>query len=275
MKNPFNQRLQSFSLLTFLITMLVCALQPRLHADPLIVRHVQGTFHGFLELRSQDGQVVASGDRPQVVHGARITSQTSFTFKDGSTDEETTVFSQHRTFQLISDHRIQKGPFFPHPMDVFVNARTGQVTTRTTGKDGKDEVRTDHLQLPADLVNGMIPLVIENLGAGAAPTTVSLVAATPKAILVKLVISKVGEDTYSLVGTMRKATHYEIKIELGGVAGFVAPLIGKAPPNIEIWVVTGQAPTFVKEQGPIYPDGPMMTIQLTSPAWPDSPKSGD
>jgi hypothetical protein len=275
MKNLFNHRLQSFFLLAFLITMLVCAIQPRLHADPTLIRHVQGTFHGFLELRSQDGQVVASGDSTQVVHGDRITSQTSFTFKDGSTDEETTVFSQHRTFQLISDHHVQKGPFFPHPMDVFVNARTGQVTTHSTGKDGKDEVRTDHLQLPADLANGMVPLVIENLGPGAPQKTVSLVVTTPRAFLVKLVISKAGEDNYSLVGTTRRATHFEIKIELGGVAGFVAPLIGKAPPNIEIWVVTGQAPTFVKEQGPIYPDGPMMTIQLASPAWPDSPNSGD
>ena len=271
MKNPFKQRLQSW----FLIILLVSAMQQRLHADPLIVRHVQGTFHGFLELRSQDGQVVASGDSTQVVHGDRITSRTLFTFQDGSTDDETTVFSQHRTFQLISDHRIQKGPFFPHPTDVFVNARTGQVTTHATGKDGKDEIRTDLLKIPIDLANGMIPLVIENLGAGAAPATVSLVAATSRAFLVKLVISKVGEDTYSLIGSMRKATHYEIKIELGGVAGFVAPLIGKAPPNIEIWVVTGPAPTFVREQGPLYPDGPTMTIQLASPTWPGSPKSGD
>jgi len=99
--------------------------------------------------------------------------------------------------------------------------------------------------------------------------------ATPKPLVVKLVITKRGEDNYSLVGSPRKAIHYEIKIELGGVAGIVAPLIGKEPPNIEIWAVRGLAPTFVREQGPIYPDGPIMTIQLASPAWPDSPKSGD
>ena len=93
--------------------------------------------------------------------------------------------------------------------------------------------------------------------------------------MAKLVISKIGEDSYSLVGTSRKAIHYEIKIQLGGVAGFVAPLIGKAPPDIEIWTVTGQAPTFVREQGPLYPDGPVMTIQLVSPIWPDASKSAD
>ncbi len=268
---PLMPRLQSWSL----IALLVCAAQPTAQADAPIVRYAQGSFHGFLELRSQDGQIVASGDSTQVVHGDRVTSRTLFTFKDGSIDDDTTVFSQRRVFQLISDHHIQKGPFFPHPMDVFVDARSGQVTIRTAGKDGKEEVRTDHLQLPPDLANGMVPLVVENMASDAPEKTVSMVVATPKPLVVKLVISKLGEDNYSLVGSTRKAIHYEIKIQLGGVAGIVAPLTGKEPPNIEIWAVTAQTPTFVREQGPIYPDGPTMTIQLTSPAWPDSPKSGD
>jgi hypothetical protein len=103
-----------------------------------------------------------------------------------------------------------------------------------------------------------------------------MVVATPSPLVAKLVISKIGEDNYSLVGFTRKAIHYEIKIQLGGIAGVVAPLIGKAPPNIEIWTVTGEAPTFVREQGPIYPDGPVMTIQLTSPTWSDAAsKSGN
>jgi hypothetical protein len=257
----------------FLTALLVCAVQPRLHADPTPVRKVQGTYHGFLELRAPDGQVVAYGDSTQIVRGDQITAETLFTFKDGSIDDETAVYTQRHTFQLISDHHVQKGPFFPHPTEVFINARTCQVFTRSTGKDGKGEFRTDRLQLPADLANGIVPLVIENMGA-AAQKTVSLVVSTPKALLVQLVISKVGEDSYSLVGTTRKATHYELKIVLGGIAGVVAPLIGKAPPNIEIWAVTGQAPTFVKEQGPMYDDGPVMTIQLISPDWPDAPKSG-
>jgi hypothetical protein len=275
MKNLFDLRSRFFSLLAVLVTTLTCAMQPRLNADPPVVRYVQGAYHGFLELLSPDGQIVAFGDSTQVVHGDRVTSQTIFTFKDGSTDEETAVFSQHHTFELISDHHIQKGPFFPHPLEVFVDARSGQFTTRTTGKDGKEEFKTSHVQLPADLANGIVPLVVENMGAGDSSKTVSMVVATPNPLMAKLVISKIGEDSYSLVGTTRKAIHYEIKIQLGGVAGFVAPLIGKAPPNIELWTVTGQAPTFVREQGPIYADGPVMTIQLISPTWPDSAKSGD
>jgi hypothetical protein len=275
MKTSFFRHPRSISLLAILVTMLVCAIQPRMYADPPVVRYFQGTYHGFLELLSPDGEVVAYGDSTQVVHGDRVTAETIFTFKDGSTDDETTVYSQHRTFQLISDHHIQKGPFFPHPMAVFVDARSGQFITRTTGKDGKEEVKTSHIQLPADLANGMVPLVVENMGPGESSKTVSMAVATPTPLMAKLVISKIGEDNYALVGTDRKAVHYEIKVVLGGVAGFVAPLIGKAPPNIEIWAVTGQAPTFVREQGPIYPDGPVMTIQLISPTWSDASKSGN
>ena len=270
MERLFAQRLRSWSL----ITLLVCAWLPSAQADPMPVRYVQGTFHGFLELRSETGHVVASGDSLQFVHGDRITSETIFRFKDGSIDDETTVFSQHRTFQLISDHHVQKGPSFPYPMDVLIDARSGQVTVRSTGKDGKEEVKTDHVRLPPDLANGMVPLVIENMRSDAPETTVSLLVAAPKPRLVKLTISNRGEENCSVVGALRKAIHYEIKINLGGVAGVVAPLIGKAPPNIQLWIIGGQAPTFAREQGPIYPEGPMMTIQLASPTWPDSPKSG-
>jgi hypothetical protein len=97
---------------------------------------------------------------------------------------------------------------------------------------------------------------------------------SPKPRVVKLVISPRGEEPFSIAGASRKAIHYEIKIEIGGVAGLVAPLVGKAPPNIQIWVVGGQAPVFVREQGPTYADGPVMTIELASPVWPDSSKQG-
>jgi hypothetical protein len=261
--------------ITSLIAMLLCASLPNAQAQTIPVRHVQGTIHGFLELRSEDGHVLASGDVVQVVHGDRVTSHTIFSFKDGSIDDETTVFSQHRALHLITDRHIQKGPFFPHPMDVLIDSLSGQVTVRSTGKDGKEEVKTDHLSLPPDLANGLVPLVMENMVPDAPDTKVSMLVATPKPRLVKLAISNRGEETCSVVGSPRKAIHYEIKIELGGVAGVVAPIVGKAPPNIQLWVIGGQAPTFVREQGPIYPEGPMMTIQLASPAWPDSSKSGN
>ncbi len=94
-----------------------------------------------------------------------------------------------------------------------------------------------------------------------------MIVATPKPRLVKLIITNQGEDNCSIVGVTRKAIHYDIKIDLGGIVGVIAPLIGKAPPDIQLWIIPGHAPTFAREQGPTYPEGPIMTIQLASPTW--------
>lgn len=270
MRNLITPRLRYCAL----IALLVCVCRPNAPAETAPVRHVQGTIHGYLELRDADGHVLASGDSIEVVHGDQVTSRTVFTFKDGSVDDETTVFSQRRRFQLITDHHIQKGPFFPHPIDLMVDSRSGQVAVRSTGKDGKEDVQSNHVDLPSDLANGMVPLVIENIPSEKKETTVSMLVLSPDPRVVKLVISPLGEEPFSIAGASRKAIHYEIKIEVGGVAGLVAPLVGKAPPNIQVWVVGGQAPVFVREQGPTYADGPVMTIELASPVWPDSSKQG-
>lgn len=256
------------------VAMLLCASWLSVAAEPVPVRHLEGTMHGFLELRSENGDVVASGDLIQFTHGGQVTTETVFHFKDGSVDDETTVFSQRRTFQLINDHHVQKGPAFPHPMDVMIDCRSGQVTVRSEGKDGKEDVKSDHMNLPVDLANGIVPLIVENTPSGSAETAVSMLVMTPKPRIVKLTVASRGEEPFSVVGMSEKAIHYEIKIELGGVTGVVAPLVGKAPPNIQVWVIGGQAPTLIREQGPVYPEGPLMTIELASPAWPGLDKSG-
>jgi hypothetical protein len=159
-------------------------------------------------------------------------------------------------------------------LDLSIDVRSGQITVRSTGKDGKQEVKREHLDLPPDLVNGLILSIAKNISPETPETKVSMVVASPKPRLVKLAISPHGEEPFSLVGSSRKAMRFEIKIELGGVAGMVAPLIGKQPPNIQIWIIGGEAPAFVKEEGFLYQGGPIWTIQLTSPVWPDLPHSG-
>jgi hypothetical protein len=251
-----------------LILVLFCAWAFNVRAETVPVRHLQGTIHGFLEVRSEDGPVVASGDLVQYTHGGQVTARTLFLFKDGSVDDETTVFSQRGTFQLISDRHIQKGPAFPHPIDVWIDCHSSQVTVRSVEKDGKEEVKTDHLDLPPDLANGIVPYVLENLQPNSTDKTISMLVATPKPRIVKLVISSRGEEPFTVAGSSRQAIHFEIKIDLGGVAGVAAPVIGKQPPNIQAWVIGGRAPTFIREQGPLYPEGPIMTIELASPIWP-------
>ena len=260
----FVESLKCWALTGFM----VCAGMQTAHADSMPVRYVQGSFHGFLELRSEGGAVVASGDSLQYVKGDRITTETIFHFKDGSVDDEVTVYTQRNSFHLISDHHVQKGPSFPHPTDVLVDATTGMVTVQTTEKDGKVTRTSQHMTLPADLANGLIPIVVENMQPAQLGTTVEMVVLAPKPRVVKLVIAKLGEESCSVVDRTTKATHYEIKIVLGGAIGLIAPIVGKAPPNIELWVIHGAAPTFAREQGPMYADGPVMNIRLASPVWP-------
>jgi hypothetical protein len=256
------------------VAVLVCALRLAAPAESVPVRHVEGTVHGFLALRSKEGRALAMGDLFQVVRGDRVTSRLLFRFKDGSIDDETTVFTQRGNFKLITDHHVQKGPSFPHPMDVSIDVPSGQITVRSTGKDGKEEVKSEHLDLPPDLANGLILSIARNIRPEAPETKVSMVVATPKPRLVKVAITPHGEEPFTLLGSRRKAMRFTLKIELGGVAGVVAPLIGKEPPESQIWIIGGIAPAFVREEGPLYQDGPVWTIQLTSPTWPDLPRSG-
>lgn len=257
------------------IALLACGLSRGEAATQVPVRHLEGPEHGYLSLRSEEGQVLAVGDLIQTVHGSRVTAHMVFHFKDGSLDDETSVFSQRESFQLISDHHIQKGPFFEHPIDMTIDARKGQVTVHTTGKDGKDDVSTDHMNLQPDVVSGlMIVTIAKNLSFNAAETDTSMMVATPKPRLVKLVFSPDGEDGFSLDGFTRKALHYEVKLDLGGAAGLIAPMIGKKPPDIEVWVEGGEVPAFVKEEGPLAAGGPMVSIQQTGPVGPGGDDSG-
>jgi hypothetical protein len=262
------QRLMALSLVLVLV-----GTTPYASADPVPVRQPGGTIRGFLELRSDDGHILASGDVARVVHGDRITARTVFAFRDGSVDDETTVFSQRRSFQLISDHHIQKGPSFPHPLDTLIDARSGQVTVRTTDKDGKEDVKTEQMKLPPDLANGLVPVILENVKSDVAGLTVPMVVFSPKPRLVKLVVSTIGEEKTSVAGYPHKAIHYNIKIDIGGIAGVVAPIVGKAPPDIQVWTIGGTVTTFAREIGPLFSEGPMMTIQLASPSWPEESKA--
>lgn len=255
----------------FLMATLAACLQPIGAAEPVTVRHVEGTLHGFLTLSSQDGKLLAVGDLTQTAHGSRITSRLVFRFKDGSLDDETTVFSQQKAFRLISDHHIQKGPFFPHPIDLLIDARSGQVRVRSTGKDGTPEVSSQHLDLPPDLANGLLLSIAKNLPPDAPETKLPFIVATPKLRVITLRILSAGEEPFTIAGSRRKAMRYDLKVELGGVTGVVAPIIGKQPPDLHIWILGGDAPAFVKEEGFTYEGGPILTIQLTSPVWPKPP----
>lgn len=235
-------------------------------AGPTNVRYPEGSVHGFLVLRTLEGKILAAGDLIQTVRGDRVISQLVFRFKDGSVDDETAIFSQRGTFRLISDHHIQKGPIFSKPTDIFINASTGQVTVRYRDKD-REKVETDHLDLPRDLANGTILTVLKNISPDTKETKLSYVGASPKPRLVHLSITPQGEEPFSVAGAHRKAIRFRVKVEIGGIPGMIAPLIGKQPADTDVWISSGAVPTFVKSEGPQYMGGPIWSIELTSPVW--------
>jgi hypothetical protein len=239
-----------------------------LPADLVAVRYQEGLLHGFLLLRSDDGVVIAVGDWTQFVKGDRVTSNLVFHFKDGSLHQETTVFSQRGKFQLLNYHSVQKGPAFKHPSETWLNAATGQFTAHYQ-EDGKDKNLSENVQCPADVANGMVPTLIENLPPGVEQATFSFVASTPKPRVVKLAIVYDGEDSFSVGGSSRKAKHYIVKVELGGVAGVVAPLVHKQPTDTHVWIQGGESPVLIRSQGALYEGGPIWTIELTGPTWPE------
>jgi hypothetical protein len=133
---------------------------------------------------------------------------------------------------------------------------------------------TDRLDLPPDLANGMVLTLLKNMRPDASQMTVSMVASTPKPRLVKLAITSQGEEPFSIGNSSRKATHYVVKVEIGGAAGLVAPLLGKQPPDTHVWVLGGEAPAFVKSEGPLFFGGPVWRIELASPVWRRVPAAG-
>ncbi|MGH9565075.1 MAG: hypothetical protein ACRD4I_03735 [Candidatus Angelobacter sp.] len=229
--------------------------------------HSEGTIHGFLVLRTPAGKTIAVGDLIQTTRNSQVTLQLEFHFADTSLHEETTVFTQRGRFRLQSYHMIEKGPAFEHPLEMWIDVSKNQVRVRDM-KDGKNKISYDHVDLPDNLANGIVPILVKNIPSSAQEITVSMITATPKPRVVKLTITPEGEDSFSVAGSPRKAKTFVAKVKIGGVTGAVASLAGKQPPDTHFWISAGDAPAFLKSEGPIAANTPVWQIELTSPAWP-------
>jgi hypothetical protein len=236
-------------------------------AEQVPVRHAEGVAHGFLALRTLDGSPVADGDLIQTTSGADVTSRLIFRFKDGSLHDETTVFTQRGHFRLVSDHLVQRGPSFPRAMDMTIRS-PGSVRVRYS-EDGKPKEDAADLALPDDVANGGVILaLLKNVDPKAVPGSFSYIAATPKPRLVKLALTVAGNESFRTGTESHTAVHYVLKVELGGLTGVLAGLFGKQPPDSHVWILTGEAPAFVKSEQSLYTGGPVWRIELVSPVWP-------
>jgi hypothetical protein len=243
--------------------------QRTLAAAPVPVRFAEGSLHGFLVLSTSKGVLIASGDLLQVGRDGEVKSRLVFRFKDGSVFDETVVFTQRNVFTLQSYHLVQRGPAFPEDTEISLERASGKYQVKTRArKDGREKVQGGTLDLPLDVSNGMVLTLVKNLSAGAGET-VHMVAFTPAPKLIQLEMTPAGERKIVVGGTEKTATHYVLKPILGTWLKLFASLLGRMPPDNHAWIVTADVPAFVKFEGPLYMNGPIWRIELTSPRWPD------
>jgi len=230
--------------------------------EPVAVRFPETPDNRTLVLRSLDGKILAQGSVTVTVSDGRATSQVVFHFTDGSSHDETTVFSQKDVFRLLSYRLVQKGPAFPRTLEMTLDTQTGRAIVRHREGNGAEEVEEEALDRSSDVANGMMVPVLKNLNSRTVPAAASWVAATPKPRLVKLAISIAGAEPSSSAGSSGRVTRYVVKAEIGGLAGVLAPLVGKQPPDTHVWILEGAAPAFVKSEGPLYVGGPVWRIEV-------------
>jgi hypothetical protein len=251
---------------TGLVAMVLLGSSCTMQGQTLKLRFRTASEHGFFVLRDPAGAIIASGEATQVLSRHRITLHVVFHFRDGSIDDETTLYSQgEETMRLISDRHIQRGKSFPHPCDVMIDVTNQQVSFRDLSKS-TNQSTTEHMDLPPDTSNGLLMPLIQNMQANT-PIEVSYVALAPKPRMVKLAIAKGGDDQFTVGGRSYKAAKYDVKVHIGGVAGVVAPVIGKQPPDTYAWVTESRVPAVIRLDSALYTDGPIWSVQFASPVW--------
>ena len=149
-----------------------------------------------------------------------------------------------------------------------------KVEVRYTDEDGEEKVKTGQEKVPEDISNGLILTLVKNIPASAEETVVSMLVATPDPQLVKLKIHAAGEETFSAAGRQHKATLYTVKVDIGGIKGVLAKLLGKQPPDSHVWVAQGDSPGFVKAERPFYAGAPLWKIELASPIFKTGQSNG-
>ena len=248
------------------VGILTCALTLGLVApafgEPVSVKFTEGVAHAFPALRSvgsgklTQGEVIAQGELIQIPHGDRVENRLTFRFRDGSIYDERVVFSQRDTFTLMSYQLVQKGPSFPESIDAKVDRETGRYEVRYKGdEEAAEEVLQGKIELPNDVYNGMLCLLLKNMPTRTA-TTVQNIAFTPKPRLVKMLLTPAGDDTVMMGEVAVPATRFLAKPQLG----FFASMLVTDLPDSKMWILGGEAPAFLKFEGPLFFMGPIWRI---------------
>jgi hypothetical protein len=255
------------TIIAIIIAIVVLADSPA-DATPVSVRFSEGVTHGYLLVRSLAGETIGRGELTQVVKEEDLVeSHLVFRFKDGSLHDERVAFSQKGVFTLIRYHLIQRGPSFPEKIEVVVDRGTGEYTVRSqSGEGSKEEVLAGHVDLPADVYNGMIVMLLKNLPQGA-NETVNILAFSPAPEVIQLQLLAKGEQTVQIGEGSGKAMQYVFKPEIGKVRKFFGKIFGKLPDHFhyKCWIMVDEVPAFVEYEGPLQLMGPIVRIEVVNP----------
>ena len=237
------------------------------HADPVAVRLVEGNYRAFLAVRTLEGAAIAHGEQSQRPVGGTLQTRLHLKFQDGSVHEEAVTYTQKKVFRVERYHLVQRGASFP-TMDVSFDRKTGTYKAVTQSKQGEDEkTASGALEIPADVYNGMAATLLKNLPASGR-ASVQMMGFMPKPIVIKMDLSTEGEDRVSVGGRVMKVNRHLAKLDVGGLKGAVAKLIGKDPPDLRYSLVAGSVPVFVRFEGPMFLNGPTVRIEQTTVQWP-------
>ena len=225
-------------------------------AAPIGVRFQEGVTRAFPVLRSVGQETLAQGDLTQIANGDRVVNRLVFRFKDGSLHDETVVYSQRGVFTLLHYRIVQRGPSFPETLEAWMDRDTGCYEVRyRPDEDSPEEFVSGQLALPDDVYNGLLSVVVKNLAGG--EETVSVVAFTPRPRVVKLKLLPLAEERSEVAGTALPVLRYHVRPQLG----LMTSLLVTDVPDARIWVLPGEAPAFLRAEGPLYFLGPIWRIE--------------
>jgi len=80
--------------------------------------------------------------------------------------------------------------------------------------------------------------------------------------LIRLLISRDGDQPFHAAGQTLHAAVFRIHPELGGLVGLLARLIGLQPKDVMVWVLEGDDPAVVRIVGQLGGYGPVVNSEL-------------
>lgn len=227
-------------------------------AEPIGVRFAEGVSRAFPVLRNAAGEKIAQGDLVQIAQGDLVENHMTFRFKDGSLYDETVVFTQKDNFRIERYTIVQRGPSFPETLEGSFDRSSGHYFVRyKADDDSAEETFQGKLELPDDVYNGMLTLLMKNLPTGTS-ATVHIIAFTPKPRPVKMLMTPAAQDPVMVGDVAMLATRFLVRPQLGLFASLLVVDI----PDVKCWIVTGEAPAFLRFEGPLYFLGPVWRIEL-------------